>query len=44
MDMINEKSLQTDALYDLFLVGKTVHEVIENRSDDFIGCETCFPT
>ena len=40
MDMINEKSLQTDALYDLFLVGKKVHDIIENRSDDFIGCET----
>ena len=40
MDMINEKSRQTDALYDLFLVGKKVHEVIENCSDDFIGCET----
>ena len=39
MEMISEKSLQTYVLYDFFSVGKKVHEVIEIRSDDFIGCE-----
>ena len=37
--MIFEKLLQNEVLYDLYLVGKKVYDVIENCCENFIGCE-----
>ena len=37
--MINEKSFESKLLYDIYLAGKKVFELLENSSEDFTRVE-----